>query len=120
MQFPVGGTAVKPVFAGKADDIAGRPRLMLPLYSTLAALQGADAYLTARGLAAGVHEHNPLMRRGNGIMTVTKMVTTATTIVIAEKMWKRNRAAAIATMVAANAVTAAVVARNARIVSAVR
>lgn len=36
----------------------------------------------------------------------------ATTVAIGEKMWTRNRAAAIATMVAANAVTAVVVARK--------
>lgn len=102
--------------AARVPDTA-RPKAMLPLYSTLAALHAADAVLTVQGLDAGVHEQNPLMRGNRGVMTLTKMVSMATTVVVAEKMWKRNRAAAIATMVAANVVTAVVVARNANLVN---
>lgn len=94
-----------------------RPKAMLPLYSTLVTLQAADAMLTMRGLNAGAHELNPLMRNSTA-MTVTKVATMATTVVIAEKMWKRNKPAAIAALIAANAVSGIVVARNARIVSA--
>ena len=112
---------VSPLSEQKDDDslMRGRQRYSTSLL-LLAALQVADAFLTVRGLEAGVHEQNPLMRGSRGVMAITKVLTTASTIVIAEKMWKRNRIAAIATMVAANAVTAVVVGRNARIVSAAR
>jgi hypothetical protein len=49
-----------------------------------------------------------------GVSLAIKAGTTATTIYFAEKLWKRNRAAAIVTMVAVNAGTAAIVARNLR------
>lgn len=94
-----------------------RPRAMLPLYSTLIGLQVADAALTMQGLNAGARELNPLMRNSTS-MTLTKVATMATTIVIAERMWKRNKPAAIAALVAANVVSGVIVARNARIVSA--
>jgi hypothetical protein len=112
--------APEPVFAGSVPVDGARPKVMIPLYGTLAALQGADAWLTMKGLDAGVHERNPLMRGNRGVMTLTKAISMATTVAIAEKMWKRNRAAAIATLVAANAVTAVVVARNAQIVRGAR
>lgn len=107
----------EPVRTASSAVDAARPKPMLPLYSTLAVLHAADAILTVQGLDAGIHEQNPLMRGNRSVMTLTKVLSMATTIAVAEKMWKRNRAAAIATMVAANVVTAAVVARNVRSVN---
>jgi hypothetical protein len=100
------------------DVEQSRPKSLIPLYSTLAVLQGADALYTVRGLKGNADELNPLMRGNGAVMTLTKTLATATTIALAEKMWKRNRTAAVATVIAANAVTAAVVLRNARVVSA--
>jgi len=94
----------------------GRPPLMVPMYVSLLALQGADAALTVRGIDLGLRERNPLMRSGVG-MTVTKVLGTATVILVTEKMWHRNRLAAIATIVAANVVSGAVVWHNARLVA---
>lgn len=99
------------------DVTPARPKAMIPLYSTLIGLQVADAALTVQGLNAGARELNPLMRNSTS-MTLTKVATMATTVVIAERMWKRNKPAAIAALVAANVVSGVIVARNARIVSA--
>jgi hypothetical protein len=93
-----------------------RPQPLIPLYSTMAAMQGADMLLTIQGQDRGLHEQNPLMRGNSAAMIATKAVATATTIVLLEQMWKRNRTAAVAIAVAANAVTMAVVARNAHLV----
>jgi hypothetical protein len=125
LRLPAGERVPAPVFvdatATGVDGVDGRrPMVVLALYGSLATLHAADAALTVKGLGAGAHEVNPLMRGDRRVMTLTKVATTAATVLIAEKMWKRNKAAAIASMVAANAVTAVVVARNAAIVSAAR
>jgi hypothetical protein len=101
--------------AAQSDFDLGRPPLLVPMYVSLIALQSADAALTVRGLDLGLRERNPLMRGGVG-MTVTKVLGTATVMLVTEKMWRRNRLAAIATIVAANMVSGAVVWHNARLV----
>ncbi|HUE86838.1 MAG TPA: DUF5658 family protein [Vicinamibacterales bacterium] len=94
-----------------------RPGALMSLYVTAGALQVMDLYTTSRGLAAGAHETNPLIAKGNAGTTIAlKATTTALGIVIAEKMWKKNKAGAILTMLAANVVTAAVVANNYRVI----
>jgi hypothetical protein len=102
--------------AAQADFDLGRPPLLVPMYVSLVGLQGADAALTVKGINLGLRERNPLMRGGVG-MTITKVLGTATVILVTEKMWRRNRLAAIATIVAANAVSGAVVWHNARLVA---
>src|SRR5207244_2474264 len=91
-----------------AMDARERRPLALPvLYSSLAGLQAYDVYSTRQGLAQGATEQNPFMRNmagGSTGMIVTKALSTATTIVVAERLWHTNRKAAIITMVAANAV----------------
>lgn len=101
--------------AAQSDIDRSRPPLLVPMYVSLIALQGADAELTVRGLDLGLHERNPLMRGGVG-MTVTKVLGTATVIFVTEKVWRRNRLAALATIVAANLVSGAVVWHNARLI----
>lgn len=102
--------------AVQSDFDLGRPSLLIPMYVSLVALQGADAALTVQGINLGLRERNPLMRGGVG-MTVTKVLGTATVVVVTEKMWRRNRLAAIATIVAANVVSGVVVWHNARLVA---
>jgi hypothetical protein len=93
-----------------------RPSLLPALYVAQAALQAMDAHSTYSAIGRGAHEANPLMKGvvGNkGAMMAMKAGVAASTIWIAEKMWKRgNRLGAIVTMVAANSVTGIVVARN--------
>jgi len=94
-----------------------RPMVLPVLYATLATLHGLDVYTTARQLGQGGVERNPLLQpmAGNTAgFVVVKAASTAATIVLAEKLWRRNKGAAIAAVVATNVVMAAVVANNVR------
>jgi hypothetical protein len=103
---------------------SSRPSLLPALYAAQAALQAMDAHSTYSAIGRGAHEANPLMKGvvGNkGAMMAVKAGVAASTIFLAEKMWRRgNRAGAIATMLLANGVTAAVVANNYRVASSLR
>lgn len=103
----------------------GRRPLALPaLYAAQAALQALDAHSTYAALSRGGIEANPLMKgvvRNKGAMMAVKAGVAASTIWIAERMWKRgNRIGALATMLIANGVTAAVVANNYKVASSLR
>ncbi len=94
-----------------------RPLILPALYLSLSVLQGLDVYTTTRNLNAGASELNPLMEplAGNVFaLTAVKAVSTATSIYFAERLWKKNRVAAIAAMVASNIIVTAVVAKNLR------
>jgi hypothetical protein len=96
-------------------DEARRPAVLPMLYVSLAGLQVYDAYSTTRGLSQGARELNPVMRgiAGNSVALWTvKAATTASSIWVAERLWKRNRTAAIVTMVALNGVVASVATHN--------
>lgn len=102
----------------------GRPSMLPALYASQIALQALDAHSTYSALNKGAHEANPLMKGvvGNkGAMMAVKAGVAASTIVLAERMWKRgNRTGAIATMLIVNGVTAAVVANNYKVASSLR
>lgn len=93
-----------------------RPALLPALYVAQGALQAMDAHSTYSAIDRGAHEANPLMKNvvGNkGAMMAVKAGVAASTIWMAESMWKRgNRVGAIVTMIAANSVTGFVVAHN--------
>ena len=93
-----------------------RPLLLPALYAAQGALQVMDAHSTYSAIGRGAHEANPLMQgvvKNRGAMLAVKAGVAASTIWMAESMWKRgNRVGAIATMIAANVVAAAVVAHN--------
>jgi hypothetical protein len=100
-----------------------RPAILPVLYASLAGLQAYDVYSTRAGVARGAAELNPIVSPVSGDTTgmiVMKAVSTATTIVMAERLWHRNKAAAILTMVAANSVMAIVAANNARVLHQAR
>ena len=100
-----------------------RPAALPVLYGTLVGLQAYDLYSTHQGLSGGAQEVNPLMQSVAGNSTtaiVTKTVSTAVTIAIAERLWKTNKTAAIVTMVVANGVMGAVAANNARVLHEIR
>ena len=97
---------------------AKRPAVLPAFYVSLAALQAFDAYSTSGGLGRGASEANPLTKgvAGNSAMFWTvKAATTASAILIAERLWKTNKAQAIAVMVLSNGVMAFVAAHNARV-----
>jgi hypothetical protein len=120
---PVGPQLPRPIAEAAENDrlrrtlaSPSRPRVLTGLYVSLAGLNALDIYSTMRALDSGARELNPVMGSAGhpGASFAIKAATTAGAIYLAEKLWKRNRVAAIVTMVAVNAGTAAVVARNLR------
>jgi Domain of unknown function (DUF5658) len=101
-----------------------RPLALPALYAAQAALQALDAHSTYAAINRGGVEANPLMKGvvGNkGAMMAVKAGVAASTIWVAERMWKKgNRAGAIATMLVVNGITAAVVANNYKVASTLR
>ena len=120
MVFATGGLAAAQPATDRAVSLtevkAERPAALIPLYLSQAALQGADLYTTRRALNAGHIEANPVFKNASfGTMVGAKVAATAASIFIAEKLWKRNRYAAIGVMVITNIGMSAVVANNYRV-----
>jgi hypothetical protein len=96
---------------------AKRPMILPALYVSLGAVQAWDVYSTSAALKAGAIERNPLVApiAGNsGGMIALKLGTAATTVFFAERLWKKNRVAAIVMMAGINGATAAIAMRNIR------
>lgn len=96
-----------------------RPSALVPLYVSFASLQALDAHSTARALDRGAVEANPMMKglAGNtaGMLAVKAAATTGV-VYSAERIWKRNKTAAVLFMVAANSAMGWVVQHNYRAV----
>ncbi|HXG87627.1 MAG TPA: DUF5658 family protein [Vicinamibacterales bacterium] len=89
-----------------------RPTRVLDVYSTWRALE------TGRG-----REVNPVLRGVAGnvpAMLVIKGASTAASVYAVEHLWKRNRKAAVATMIGIKAAYGLVVARNFKVGVSVR
>ena len=102
---------------------AARPAPLVGLYVSLAALQALDIASTRRALNAGAAEANPVVAPFAGspvALAVMKAGVTSATIVASERLWKKNRKAALLTMIALNAAYGAVVAHNYRVAAAQR
>jgi hypothetical protein len=117
--------AVQPTRSVSAGDFSAirRPALLPGLYAATVALQALDAHSTMTALKRGAREANPAMQGvvGNrGAFVAVKAGAAAASIFLAEKMWRRNRVAAIAMMAVVNGVSAAVVAHNYRVASQLR
>jgi hypothetical protein len=100
-----------------------RPSALLPMYVTTAALQTLDIVTTSRALERGGVEANPVMGSVVGSRAgfyAAKVGTTAATIWLSEKLWKRNRFAAVAMMIGVNAGMAMVVNHNLHALSQLR
>jgi Domain of unknown function (DUF5658) len=96
---------------------AARPSALIPLYASLAVLQGFDIYTTSASLKGGAVEANPVMKpvAGKNVASlVVKAAATAGSIYFTERAWKQNRKGAVILMTAINVATAAVVAHNTR------
>jgi uncharacterized protein DUF5658 len=117
------GVAAGPTFlrASAAPRGIVRPILLPALYAMQGALQVLDVRSTFTAIAQGAHEANPVMKpfaKNQAAMLGLKAGVAASTIWMSERMWRRgNRAGAIATMLASNAVTAFVVAHNYQLVT---
>ena len=93
-----------------------RPALLIPLYMSQVALQGADLHSTFGALDRGHVEANPLFRDGDRSKMIGAKIAVATVpILIAEKLWKKNRAAAIVMMLTTNAALSVAVTNNYRL-----
>jgi hypothetical protein len=96
-----------------------RPGALVPLYVSFATLQVLDTHSTSRALNRGAVEANPMMKGLAGNPTAllaVKAAGTAGVIFASEKMWKKNRTAAVFFMLAANSGMAWVVQNNYRAV----
>jgi hypothetical protein len=89
------------------------------LYASLNGLQAYDGFSTSRGLRKGAVESNTLMAtlvKHPVALWGAKTGTTFASIYIAEGLWKRRRrGAAIAMMVASNAMMIGVASNNAKV-----
>jgi hypothetical protein len=97
---------------------SGRPSMLIPMYASLAVLQGFDIYTTSASLKTGAVEANPLMKpvaRRNMASIVVKAAATAGSIYFTERAWKQNRKGAVILMTVINVATAAVVAHNTQV-----
>lgn len=100
-----------------------RPQMLPAMYVSYAVLQVFDGYQTIQGVSRGGQELNPLMTGIAGspaaIWTI-KALSAAAAIGAAERMWKTNKAGAIAVMLVANGVSAVVAAHNASVLRQMR
>lgn len=102
----------------KVQPLAGsasRPAPLVPLYASLAVLQGLDIYSTRSAMSRGAVEANPGMKAVAGktwASTAVKAAATAGSIYFIERAWKQNRKGAVILATVINAATAAVVAHN--------
>ena len=91
--------------------------VILPLYSGFAVLQALDVQSTTRALRQGGTEQNPMLAgvaSNTAALSLLKAATTASTVYAIEHVRKKNRFAAIVTMVAVDSVYAAIVVHNYR------
>lgn len=93
-----------------------RPASLMPLYVSMIGLQALDVDSTVRALHRGAtREANPVVAAAAGApwaLVTVKAAGTVAIISINERLWKRNRVAAVALMVAANSGYAMVAAHN--------
>jgi hypothetical protein len=88
------------------------------LHAAFAGLQALDAHSTRRALKRGAAEVNPVMKSVSGSvlgLATAKTLVGAGVISASEKLWKKNKVAAVVFMAAANSVMAYVVQHNYRV-----
>ena len=102
----------------RRGDDGLRPKALVPLYVSFGTLQVLDAHSTLRAIGDGHAERNPFVgtfTTAPGAMVGLKLASTAGTIFLTERLWRRHRGAAIALMIAVNGAYAAVVLHNYRV-----
>jgi hypothetical protein len=123
-QLRTGVDAVPVVEAGSSSAPASlpgvstrRPGALPVLYASFGALQALDAATTFRALDRGAAEANPVLTgiaSNRGAMVAVKAASFASTVYLTERLWKKNRVAAVVTMLCVNSAYAAIVAHNYR------
>jgi hypothetical protein len=111
--------AVRETLPELAQPTKNRPRVLVPLYVSFAALQALDVHSTLRAVDAGGVEQNPFLKglvNQPAALIALKGGIAASTILVADKLQRHNRIGAIVAMAALNSVYATVVAHNYRAV----
>ena len=109
--------AIRASIAGLPKTEMKRPAVLPAMYAGFVATQAWDIYTTSAALKNGANEANrvaALFAGSSAKMIGFKAATTASTIFFAERLWKRNRVAAVVLLAAANGATAAIAMHNAR------
>jgi hypothetical protein len=110
--------AAAPVLAQDRDPLKrDRPAPLVPLYVAFVGLQALDVHSTFSALDSGAREANPMVRSALGNpagLVLLKTGTTAGVVLLTERLWPRNRTAAVITMIALNSAYATIAAHNYR------
>jgi hypothetical protein len=93
---------------------AATPQSLKVLYLSYGALQGLDMYSTIVARQNGAREMNPMMNTRYAQASAVKALMAAGTFAAVKSLEKKNRRAAVFTVVGLNVVTAAIVANNFR------
>jgi uncharacterized protein DUF5658 len=110
--------AIQPTAVAVVPPANRRPAALVPLYASFVTLQILDLHSTNHALSRGGVETNPALAGLSGsmvAMSAVKAAGTAGVIVISEKLQKKNKAAALGLMIAANSAMAWVVQHNYRL-----
>lgn len=106
--------------AGPPEPIVrDRPAALVPLYVAFAGLQVLDAHSTLSAVEGGARETNPVIRQALGNtagMLALKSGAAVGVVLLTEKLWPRNRTAAVLTMIAINSAYVTIAAHNYRTV----
>lgn len=100
-----------------AHIMRARPAALVPLYLTFGGLQVLDAHSTLTAVGGGARETNPLVRQAFGNtagMIALKSGAAVGVVLLTEKLWPRNRTAAVLSMIAINSAYATIAAHNYR------
>lgn len=111
---------MKPIVPVLPERYGSRKGLLNSLYASTAVMQGLDVHSTLMAFRSGAVEGNPLMvgaTRNRAAFIATKAAVTAATIFAAKKIARKNKVAAVITLVAVNSAYAMVVAHNYRLAS---
>jgi hypothetical protein len=101
----------------------GSSRLMNSLYASTAVMQALDVHSTLAALNSGGVEANPMMSglTGNKAAFIAVKAAVATTTILATRqLAKRNKVAAVVTLVAINSAYAFVASHNYRVASGLK
>jgi hypothetical protein len=101
----------------------GPSTLMTSLYASTAVMQALDVHSTLSAFRAGATEANPLMQgvtKNRAMFMAVKAGVAASTILAARQLSKRNKVAAVVTLVAINSAYAMVVNHNYKIARSIR
>jgi len=106
------------------EQATNRPEALLPMYVGLVGLEAYDGISTYRGTHNGAQELNPLVGGLAGrpaALWTLKAVSTASTIYLAEGLWRNHHPIkAILAVAVANGAMAVIAAHNAAVLASTR